>query len=275
MKIIVRELKHIFREYHEHDGFNKAAALSFYSIVSLFPILLIVISLAGHYVGESDKLLQKISLFIESILPKPESGNLQDTFVANLKTVVEQKNTFGGFGIFFLFFVAHFLFTNLETTVNHFLHARVKRHFLVTRLLFLVWLSGIALLLFVPSLIDWFDDMLRHWGFTMDFHWMIGGNYWFFFSAFLTFMMAMILIPTHRIDFKNALLGGAIFATLMKIAQLIFRLYTHYSFSRYNLIYGSLTTLILGAIWIFYFSNIFLLCVLWVGHLQKKNYEIG
>lgn len=270
MKTIVRELKNIFSEYHEQDGFNKAAALSFYSIVSLFPILLIVISLAGHYVGESDSLLQKISLFIESIL-QPESGNLKDTFVANLKTVVEQKNTFGGFGIFFLFFIAHFLFTNLETTVNHFLQARVKRHFLVTRLLFLVWLSGIALLLFVPSLIDWCDNMLRHWGFTMNFTWMIGGNYWFFFSAFLTFLMVMVLIPTHQIDFKNILLGGVVFATFIKIAQLLFRLYTHYSFSRYNLIYGSLTTLILGALWIFYFSNIFLLCVLWVGRLQRKQ----
>ncbi|MBI2339986.1 MAG: YihY/virulence factor BrkB family protein [Deltaproteobacteria bacterium] len=265
MKHLISNLKHIATQYHKLDCFNLSAALSFYAILSILPILLIVISLVGHYIGQSDVLLDKTGGLIEAVVP-----SLKEGLVNNLQTVIKARTQSGWFGILLLFFVAHFMFANLEHTINRLLHAKEKRHFLITRLLFLVWLMGISFLLMVPSLVNLAQALVEKWGFTLEFSRIFRGNEWFFVSSVLSFVMMILLVPTQKIPFRDALTGGLIFAVLLQIARWGFRLYTPVYFHRYNLIYGSLTTLIVGAIWIFYFSNILLLCVLWVGERQKR-----
>lgn len=265
MKKIYTELRSICHEFIRLDCFNLAAALSFFAILSIIPTLLIVVSLLGHYLGESELVLPKISSLLESVLPA-----FKDSILSNIDTVIDNKKTFGWFGILLLLSVAHFLFANLEKIMNRILHSRTKRHFLVTRLLFLVWLSGITILLLVPSLIQWFQSWIHHWGLAINLGFALSGNLWFFLSSWLSFLMIVLLIPNYKSKFKNVFLGGGIFAILLQLAQWFFGLYIHYSINRYNLIYGSLTLLILGALWLFYFSNIFLLCVVWVARQEGK-----
>ncbi|MBI4410900.1 MAG: YihY/virulence factor BrkB family protein [Deltaproteobacteria bacterium] len=266
MKRLYAELKHIAVLYRKHDCFNLAAALSFYAILSILPILLIVISLAGHYVGQSDILLEKTGGLIESVVPSLKTG-----LVNNIKTIVEARTRSGWFGVLLLFFVAHFMFANLEHTVNRLLSAREKRHFLITRLLFLVWLMGLSFLLCVPALVNIAQTMVERWGFSLEFSRAFRGNEWFFIVSVLSFVMMILLVPTQKVPLGDAVLGGLIFGFLLQIARWLFQFYTLTYFHRYNLIYGSLTTLIIGAFWIFYFSNILLLCVLWVGERQKRR----
>lgn len=265
MKQILNELKNIYRQYKHLDCFNLAAALSFYAILSILPIFLIVVSIGGYYLGESEGFLQKTGTLIESVIP-----SLKEGFLQNLKSLIQQKLAIGWIGILFLFFVAHFLFANLERTVNRLLHSKRKRHFLITRLLFLVWIIGIVLLLSVPSLLQLGQDLIATWGLDINIKVVLTASQWFFIISWLTFLMLIFLIPTQKIRLVYALEGGFIFAFLLQAARWLFRLYTTYYFHRYNLIYGSLTTLILGAVWIFYFSNILLLCVLWVGERQRR-----
>lgn len=265
MKRLFTELKHILVEYKKNDCFNLAAAISFYAIMSLLPVLLLLISLVGIYMGQSDVLLQKTVELMETISPA-----LREGFVKNLETIVKQKLAFGWVSIVFLFAITHFLLSNLEKTMNRLLHSKQKRHFLFTRLLFLVFLMGIALLLLAPSMIGLVQTILEKWGLTVDFKIDLTGNIWFFISSWIVFILLILLIPSKRVEFKNAFLGGAIFAVLILIARWAFRLYTLNFIDRYNILYGSLTALILGALWIFYFSNILLLCVLWVGEQQRK-----
>ena len=265
MKRIINELKHIVAQYRKHDCFNLAAALSFYAILSILPILLIVISLVGHYVGQSDVLLEKTGGLIETVVPSLKTG-----LVNNIKTIVDARTQFGWFGILLLFFVAHFMFANLDHTVNRLLNAKEKRHFLITRLLFLVWLMGLAFLLCVPTLVNIAQTMVERWGFSLEFSRAFRGNEWFFIVSVASFVMMILLVPTQKVSLKDAVLGGLLFGFLLQVARWLFQFYTIHYFHRYNLIYGSLTTLIIGAIWVFYFSNILLLCVLWVGERHRR-----
>lgn len=265
MKRIYTELRHIFSQYRKMDCFNLAAALSFYFILSLLPIFLIVISLVGHYVGQSADLLQKVTSLMESISPM-----LKGNFLQNLQNIVTQKTAFGGIGVLFLLSVVYFLFSNLERTMNRLLHSKDKRHFLLTRLLFIVFLMGLAFLLSVPSMMNFVQAILSRSGFSIDFGFALTGGVWLFVFSWVAFVMLILLIPSKKVEFKNAFMGGFIFALLIQLARWLFSLFTLGFFDRYNLIYGSLTTLILGALWIFYFSNILLLCVLWVGEQQRR-----
>lgn len=264
MKRVYYHIRGLLAEYHHLDGLNLSAALSFYTILSLLPILLIVISVVGNFLGESGELYAKLSELIESIIP-----NLKTSLLGNLKSIVDQKKTFGGGALIFLFLVSHYLFGNLEKTVNKIFHAKIKRHFLIKRLLSLVWLSGLIILFFIPTLLKGVFLFVQHKGFlsVSDLH--VPEMLWFFILSMLTFSMVILLVPTNKIKRSNVFLGSVLFAVLLKAAQILFSIYTSYSLSRYNLVYGSLTALIMGVIWIFYFSNILLLCVLWVARRER------
>lgn len=270
LKRIGSDLKHVAKQYREQNCINLAAALSFYTILSLLPILLVVIALIGHYFGQSEEFLLKVSSLMDSVMPE-----LKETFITNLRNWMSQKSAVGWVGVIFLFGAAHFLFTHLERTINRLMHSQVQRHFLITRLLFVAWLIGMTLLLAVPSMVHFFETLLRNWGLVKNFNFILSGKIWFFVFSCFSFMMIVLIIPRKKTVFKHALLGGLIFAALLEGARHIFHFYIQHTLNRYNIIYGSLNTLILAAIWIFYFSNILLICVLWVGRWKEARLERG
>lgn len=261
----LKTLTRIIQRYRELDGLNLSAALSFYTIISILPILLLMIAFLGHFVGESEVLLQKVGDFLDIIVP-----NLKEGFLINLRAVVDKRGAFGWFGIFLLIFGAHFLFANLERTINKLLGTHEKRHFLITRFFFIPWIIGIFLLLMLPSILDLVQETMAQWGLP-SLHLGLSGNQLFFLAALFSFLMLILLLPEKKVGFRNALLGGLIFSVFLQLARILFHYYAMNYFSRYNLVYGSLTTLILGAIWVFYFSNILILSVLWVGEKSANK----
>jgi uncharacterized BrkB/YihY/UPF0761 family membrane protein len=73
------------------------------------------------------------------------------------------------------------------------------------------------------------------------------------------------LLPAARIHPKRMILGGLLFSTALGLGQLGFRTFAARNLVQYNIIYGSLSSLVLGALWIFYFYQMFLLCIFWTG----------
>ncbi len=217
MKRVYSHIRGLLIEYHQLDGLNLSAALSFYTILSLLPILLIVISVVGNFLGESGELYVKLSELIESIIP-----NLKMSLLENLKSVVDQKKTFGGAALVFLFFVSHYLFGNLEKTVNKIFHAKIKRHFLINRLLSLVWLCGLITLFFIPILLKGVFLFMQHRGLMPEFNLHVPEMLWFFVLSMLTFSMVILLIPTNKVKRRNVFLGSFLFAVLLKAAQIFF-----------------------------------------------------
>src|SRR3990167_1094289 len=102
-------LKKVGQKFLTDDGFTLSAAISFYAIFSLVPLTLIIISVFGHYLGQSDALFDQIMVWIGETLP-----NLQQEFVEFLKSLVSKKLARGWIGLVALIFVASLLFSNIE-----------------------------------------------------------------------------------------------------------------------------------------------------------------
>lgn len=263
MKDLILRGREIMGEYRRLDCPSLAASLSFNALLCLLPILMIVVSVFGYFLGQSETLIQELGRLVGDVVP-----TLREDFMGNLQTITGRDATFGWVGILFLLVVAHFFFANLEHTVNRLLGTTDRRHFLLTHLFLIVWLLGIVLILSVPSLIHFVFSVMERWGHPPRIDLILTGHTWFFVSAWASFVMLMMIVPRKKVTLSNALVVGFFFAVLLQAARLLFRLYTLYQFDRYNLIYGSLTAIILGALWIYYFFNILLLCVLWVGKRQ-------
>lgn len=254
------------KEYQERDILNLSAALSFFALLSLIPILMIVVSIAGHYLVSSDVMVAKVDQFLGGMFPA-----LRDIVMGNLHGLVKKKKMFGGVGITFLFGAAHYFFSNLEKSINRLLGSVKKRHFLVTRLLFLVWIAGIIVLLLSPTVIANLSSKTEIFGVKNLAHFRFPVQLLFFVTSFVMFLFMILILPTKRVKFKNALWGALVFSILLRVAQFIFRLYTTYAMDRYNVVYGSLTAMILGMFWIFYFSHVLLITVLLVARLERHS----
>ncbi|MDX1386639.1 MAG: YhjD/YihY/BrkB family envelope integrity protein, partial [bacterium] len=70
LKSVYRVFRNAWWEFYKDDGFNLAAGLAFFAILSTIPLALIVISVLGHVLGHQEELFQQISKWILSTVPQ-------------------------------------------------------------------------------------------------------------------------------------------------------------------------------------------------------------
>ncbi|MBD2233141.1 YihY/virulence factor BrkB family protein [Phormidium tenue] len=138
-----------------------AAALSYYALFSLFPLLLVVLSIIGALVGPNTEVFEAIEAVIVRYLPPEVHDLIKDTLVSL------NENSVGagliGFGI--LLFAASTIFAMLKRSVNKIWEtpsrvseagspARMALFFVVNKLSAFVLVLATALLLLASLLSD-------------------------------------------------------------------------------------------------------------------------
>lgn len=251
--------------FRKDEGFTLAAALSFYAVLSMIPLTMIVVSILGQIVGHSELVLASIVRLIQESIPA-----LTPSFIKNLSSIVQRKMTGGWAGIIVLFFVASVLFSNLEKVLDKIFTPSQKRNFLQSKLLSVLFIFIIAVLMFVPSMFKNLDQIFDFLGIPLALEFLSRGPFFFFFVAWASFVVVLALVPKYAVNLKFNCAGGLLFALLLMAAKTIFYWYTQYSLERFHLVYGSLTAIILVFMWIFYLMNLFILCAEFVGVLQSE-----
>lgn len=259
-------MKHFFveisRSCMRHDLLNLSANISFYAILSLLPLMMIFVSILGHVMGSSE-IVDRIMDTITGMIP-----GAGEIFMSNIKTLVKGKSSLGIWGIGFLLFISTVLFGSLERAFDKIFDSEKKRHFLYSRLLSILVIFIILIFLALPSTFRLLEASLVKYGFSLPLVDYLTGKTFFVIFAVFAYVATVIIITNHRVYIRYAFVGGAIFAAGITIAKFIFQWYLTISFSRYNLIYGSLTAMILTVIWIYYLSIVLLVSAEVVAYLQ-------
>jgi Predicted membrane protein len=253
-----------FHEFILDDGINLAAGLSFFAILSLIPLVLIVISFLGHLLGKSDLMFEQITVWVQNTLPA-----VQPEFIFFLRSLVDKKLTSGWIGIGFLFFVASLLFTNIEHILDKILKSSRKRNFWHSRVLSIGLILVTGVFLFVPYFLKAVADRLPVVDPSLEFFGVFQGNALYFFVHGLVFTLMLRFVPNESMRLRHILQGGLWFALFTVVARNIFRWYMGLALERYSFIYGSLTVLVLLILWIYYLSLLFVFCGELVSALQK------
>lgn len=261
-------LKDLLAAYRDHDCFNLAANISFFAILSLIPLLMITMSVAGYVLGGSAELFSNIVSAVTSVLP---SG--QDELTANLNGIVRVRSGFGWVGIVFLLFIASLLFSSIEHALDRIFQSVKKRNFFHSRALSILLVFGFVFVMFMPTLVGVFQSALVNFNVSIPLGDIATNRYFFAALMIISFVAAVMIIPNHDVKFRFALAGGLFFAAGIAIAKFVFRWYIFHSFDRYNLIYGSLTVLVVTIIWIYYLINILLISSELVAVLQRRYFK--
>ncbi|MBI4238892.1 MAG: YihY family inner membrane protein [Deltaproteobacteria bacterium] len=248
-------LWHAARRFRDDNALHLAAGLAFFGTLSLVPLLLLMVSVFGHLLGQSENLFRQIVLWIGETIPGVESG-----FVDLLRGMVARRVTTGGVGLACLLLSASLLFTSLERTLDLILRVQRRRRLWRSQLLAVVLIGVTSLVFFTPVLLSSLGEFLARYSVELRVTAWFRGGHFFWMAHGVWFAFLIRVVPHARPRMRFVWLAAALFATLAWLARFAFHIYLSYTFDRFHLIYGPLTVLVLSLLWLFYLSAIFLYC---------------
>ncbi|MDE7305251.1 MAG: YihY/virulence factor BrkB family protein [Alistipes sp.] len=240
----VQQYKLVFytaRGLLEHGTIIRSAALTFYTLMSLVPILAVVFAVVKGF-GLADGLVQSLySLF-------PQSPELVDYIVAFAEKALAR--TQGGVvavvALVMLFWAVIRVFGSIEKAFNNIWEVKVRRS--IAR----QWSDYIAIVMIVPVL--WIiagavGSYAREWlGFGDGWGYRLLSRGVSLLVIWVMFVFSYIVIPNARVRFTSALTAGIVAGTAFALFQWGY-FYVQRWMTSYNAIYGSFAALPLFMIW--------------------------
>ena len=225
----------------EHGTLVRSAALTFYTLMSLVPLLALVFAVVKGF-GLADGLVENI---YELFPQHPETVDYIVGFAENALART-QGGVVAAVGLVMLFWAVIRVFGSIENAFNNIWEVKVERS--IAR----QWTDYIAVVMIVPVL------------------WILAnavGNYieqvlglydkWYFTTLsrlasmvviWTMFTLLYLIIPNARVRFRSALMAGIVAGTIFLLFQWGY-VYVQRWMTSYNAVYGSFAALPLFLIW--------------------------
>lgn len=263
-KSLWKLLKTIFIKWLEDDPFQSAAALSYYTLFSLAPLLIISIAVAGFVFGREAAQDQIVST-IQGLIGH-ESALAVQAMIQNASNRPKTGMISTLLGGIILLFGAGGVVGQLQTSLNTIWRVSAKsdssvRDFIRKRFISFAMVLGIGFLLLVSLAVSAFISALtRFIGSLFGGAAVIAHLLDILISfGFITLLFAMIykFLPDARIQWEDVWTGAALTSILFTIGKFLIGVYL--GSSGVTSIYGAAGSLITVLLWVYYSSLIFLL----------------
>jgi len=246
-------IRAILRIFREKDIFTLAAAVAFYAFLSIFPFLIMLLYVSSLFLKETVT-VEKIKLYLHLFPP-----SVTDTVIANLENILQSGQILSLISLPFLIYFAFNVFSHLEQALNKIfsrdrkitsLKATLKAFsfFLITSFVLLFsFFSGNAFLILasrlerIPLVNSYVVILAGHMAVETVF-----------------FALSYKFLSRRKLSFRSALVGGFAATTLWEILKHIFGVYIA-RIKIYSVIYGSIGSLILLMLWLYYSILVYLL----------------
>ncbi len=250
-------LKDTVSEFISDEGMKLSAALSFYTIFSLPPLLIIIISLSGFFFGAE---AVKGELFgqINGLVGNQAALQIQD-IIKNVK--LSHTSTFATiFGVIILIIGASGVFVEIQDSINFIwgLKAKPKRgliKFIKNRLMSFSMIGSVGFLMLVGLIINSVMDLLyNRLGefFPIDSVYLV-----YVFNLLLVFGIIALLftlifktLPDGKVALRDCLTGASFTAFLFMIGK--FGIGFYLGRSALASWYGAAGSVILILLWVYY-----------------------
>lgn len=258
-------LKAAVKDFFDDDALRLAAALSFYTMLSLAPLLLIIASLAGAIWGAEPVREAVVEQFGSVIGPRAAE---QIEAILTSSGEEEQKPLSALTGIVVLIVGATGVFGQLKDTLNAIWDVKLApaggwrksgKRLLRKRALSMVMVAGLAFLFVVSLLLSTGIDAFAEWAgslFGIPSGVLIAMNTAATLILFmLIFAASFKVLPDVRMRWKDVFLGAAVTALLLVLGKLLLSFY--FANSSLGSAYGAAGALVVILVWVYYAGVIF------------------
>lgn len=255
----IRLCTDVTNEFLDRNGPYMAAAVSFYALFSLFPLLLALIAISGFLLGSEtfqSRLIEGLPEFlpvegdfVSSVLGKVTSGRAVGSVLASLG----------------LFWASTAVFGAIRKSINNIWGIRKTRPFLQERLMDVTLMLGASMLLlvsvFTTTFLSFFSEIMTV---LLPEGAPTGAELWSRLAvvvppitSFVTFFVLYLWLPNTRVRTRDAWLPALVASAAFEIAKVVFVLYMA-NFRGYDDVYGAVGAVIALMAWV-YVSTIILL----------------
>lgn len=221
-----------------------AAALSYYTLLSIFPLLLVLVTVASFFL-ESENALRTVINFVNQFLP-------QSSFVIrnNLQEVTRLRGSITLVAAVGLAWSASGVFNNVQLGLNRVFRVQQTRPMWRERLVSMTMIVGVGVLFAISfAITTYFRLIFRFRQPRNDIRFEIASTVIAILLAAIVFAVLYRFVPyDSTIRWRNILLSAFIAAGLWEIAKLAFVWYLT-NVNQLNLVYGSIGAVIALMLW--------------------------
>ena len=246
--------------FSDHNSLKFSASLSYYTIFSLAPTLIVIIAVTGIFYGE-EAIQGKLYSQIDGLVGKEAAKQVQELIKSAHKS--DQSVIATIIGLITLFVGATGVFLEIQGSINYIWSLKTKPNkgmvkFLFGQLISFSMVLSLGFLLLVSlalnTILDLFFAPLQNIvpGFTIHIVYVV--------NMILTFLIITVLfgaifkiLPDGNLRMKDVAIGAAFTATLFMIGKSLIGFYL--SFTSMS-VYGSASSVVLILLWVYYCSII-------------------
>jgi membrane protein len=236
-------LENAIHSFTEKQAAQASAGLAYYSIFSIFPLLLVFIA-AGSYFIDTNQVFNVVTQFIQEALPIS-----RQVINENLQGILQARGTAGILSILTLLWSASGMFTNLAFNINLAWTRATRRNFLQNRIIGFWMIVGLIGLIVLSLVLSWVTQRLplmdiAHASPSTLIVLRLLSAFGSWLMIFLVFLTLYHWIPTMRVTWSATLWGALLASLAWKLVTTGFAWYLDSGLGRYQLVYGSLGAIV-------------------------------
>ena len=261
----IHKLIRLFRvtilQFAKHNCQLMAAGMSFFSVMSLIPLVLIGVSTLGYVVGSSEKAQQYMTKILTDNFPTSAEEILDDIYII---ITSPERNIINGLSLLGLAWSGMRFFNILQTVLNSIWVGATQRRFF--------WGNAVAFLIFVAAgaffwisygfnwILKVINELSNHNVIAFDVSriWFIVGIVVPFIAMLIMIFFVYTVVPNVKVSVKAALIGSVFSAFFIELFKCFFN-FVMMSFNSYGAVYGPLAGIIMFMSWLYTSMQILLL----------------
>jgi len=243
------------KKFNRDNGFFLSSGIAFNILVNLIPFIVVLLALAGAYIYNAQEVLNHIRAYFRDVIPA-----LDPKIMKNLIDVIQNRQIMGILGFVSLLWFSTCVFGSLRIALNIVFMVE-KSGGIFHRIgidLLMIYLAGILLLvsMILSSVVIFLQGYQGQIPVAIGptIQWILKYLLPFFLTVGMFFLIYKI-IPNKEVHFKSALQAAIFTGLLWELAKHLFTWYVVH-LARYSIFYGSLSTLIVLVLWVYYSSTI-------------------
>lgn len=249
--------------FDQDSGAVKSRSIAYYALFSLFPLILVLMTVAGSLLSTEEAqelVLSFLDAYFPSTLPLLE---------ANIGQVMETQSTVSILAILGLLWSASGVFTAIYRSVNLAWNNPKSKLFWTEKLFGLAVVLVFGMLLLASTLLSTAVGVVRSWRALFvqrlvlgdaDLSWLFDwpSNLISILISMVSFVILYRVIPRNKVTWRDVWVGGLLVGLVWEAARQIYTWYLS-NFASYSLIYGSVGAIIGFLLWAYLSAMILLL----------------
>ena len=257
------------RIFDRHKLTTNAAAISFFFLLSLIPMLFILIAILASFVNSPEQAEKYLLSFIENRVP--EGGRqfileltIKSNLIQNVKDILSNRGWIALVSVASLLWTSSGAFSAIEDAMNTIFGVQSRNYF-VSRLVEMSMVIITGSLFLMSNTVTAIIEALQQYHveiFGLDFSnlpylWDLLTTVMPYVLTIAMFYIIYKILPKTPIYKRAALLGATVAGVLLELSIYLFAYYVK-NFSSYNAFYGSVAGIVIS-IFTIYLSSIILL----------------